>query len=35
MHRVHDAGGVVTIDFHIRQDCTFDAGQLEVLSGIR
>lgn len=35
VRRVHDAGGVVTIDFHIRQDCTFDADQLEVLSGIR
>ncbi len=35
MRRVHDADGVVTIDFHIQQDCTFDADQLEVLSGIR
>ena len=35
VRRVHDADGVVTIDFHIRQDCTFDADQLEVLSGIR
>ena len=33
--RVHDAGGVVTVDIHIRQDCTFDDDQLEVLSGIR
>ena len=35
VNRVHDAGCVVTIDFPIRPDCTLDADQLEVLSGIR